>query len=512
MRLHSRKQKITRWFLNTPRRSSDRAYETSKQLQSLGDDSSFFMQSKSVPSKTKESSRTTGSTTSKASNISRSRYMIYCSLLEYRLSISALGIRKYLRLLFGTKLLWLLSIKRYWTHSRCTNNFLTKICLDMFPPNLSDTLLIREISLRSRHNFYTNGKTGSKRGGIVSLSGDKLEDDSASSKGHTSYKLDKGEEVNRKLVRVEATSDESDTRGTRCSINFFPLETIKKLTEESPNYQSADFCDSPATYESISLVPRSVTRTLSRFEAELTNQSSVLVRNDFDLSKNQALVSLKYVGYFLLPPLAIPIGIRNSLLEPWIRGWWNIPQTQVFINPFQEEKALRQLRKVEALPWLNDATGDFADTQLRNYDANVYDETVGLAIMYNEPNIQLLLQLVTDVIGIAIPVFSFIMGRKGLAVSNSRIQESFHSLNDTMKAFSILSLTDLCVGFHSPHGWEILIGSFFEHFGLIPNKYVISCFVSTFPVILDTISKYWIFRHLNRTSPSIVATYHTMSG
>lgn len=131
--------------------------------------------------------------------------------------------------------------------------------------------------------------------------------------------------------------------------------------------------------------------------------------------------------------------------------------------------------------------------------------------MYNEANIQLLLQLVTDVISIATPVFLFIMGRKRLAVLNSRIQELFYSLNDTMKAFSILPLTDLCVGFHSPHGWEIFIGSSFEHFGLAPNKYVISRFVSTFPVISDTVFKYWIFRHLNRTSPSIVATYHTMS-
>nr|UIS24331.1 envelope membrane protein [Polypodium vulgare] len=259
-------------------------------------------------------------------------------------------------------------------------------------------------------------------------------------------------------------------------------------------------------------MPRSVTRTLSRFRAELTNQSSVLVRNDFDLTRNQALVSLEYVGCFLLLPLTIPISFRNWFLESWIRGWWNITQTQVFINTFQEERALKQLREAEALLWLDNATECLADTQLQNFDANAYDETTQLAAVYDELNIQLLLQLVTDLISIAILALFFIMGRKRLAVSNSWIQESFYSLNDTMKAFSILSLTDLCVGFHSPHGWEIVIGTLFEHFGLIPDKYVISRLVSTFPVILDTVFKYWIFRHLNRTSPSIVATYHTMSG
>jgi hypothetical protein len=72
--------------------------------------------------------------------------------------------------------------------------------------------------------------------------------------------------------------------------------------------------------------------------------------------------------------------------------------------------------------------------------------------------------------------------------------------------FFILLLIDLCIGFHSPHGWEIVIGSFLEHLGFACNKHIISCFVSTFPVILNIVLKYWIFRHLNRTSHKTRAT------
>jgi len=38
-------------------------------------------------------------------------------------------------------------------------------------------------------------------------------------------------------------------------------------------------------------------------------------------------------------------------------------------------------------------------------------------------------------------------------------------LSDTIKAFSILLLTDLCLGFHSTHGWELMIGSVYKDFG-----------------------------------------------
>nr|YP_009427663.1 chloroplast envelope membrane protein [Woodsia polystichoides]ASU96329.1 chloroplast envelope membrane protein [Woodsia polystichoides] len=504
MRLHYRKRRILRQLLSTPHRSPDRAYEASKQLQPLVEisDSSLLVRMESSPSTPEELPRATAAPTNTVSR--KSRYLIYCSLLEHRFSLSILGMEKDLRLTFRTKLLGLFPIG-----CRHINNFLSKNYLNISLPNLPSTSLLQDVCLKSRQNCYTNGETIDKREEVVSLSSDKLENDFPFTKGCISHKLNDIEKINRKLAWIEATSNEFDAKRARRSVNFLPFQTTEKVTEKSSNCESATF---PSAYESISLVPRSVTRTLSRFRAELTNQSGVLVHNDFDLAKNQALVSLQFVGCFLLLPLTIPISFKNWFLESWIRGWWNIIQTQVFINPFQEEKALKQLREVEALLWLDDATEHLADTQLQNYDANAYDETTQLAIMYNELNIQLLLQLITDVIGIVTPAFFFITGRKRLAVSNSRIQESFYSLSDTMKAFSILLLTDLCVGFHSPHGWEIVIGSLSEHFGLIPNKYVISRLVSTFPVILDTVSKYWIFRHLNRTSPSIVATYHTMSG
>nr|YP_009490496.1 envelope membrane protein [Cibotium barometz]WHE38190.1 envelope membrane carbon uptake protein [Cibotium sinoburmaense]AWH62714.1 envelope membrane protein [Cibotium barometz]WHE37928.1 envelope membrane carbon uptake protein [Cibotium barometz]WHE38015.1 envelope membrane carbon uptake protein [Cibotium barometz]WHE38103.1 envelope membrane carbon uptake protein [Cibotium barometz] len=485
--------KLLQRFYNTPHRSSDRAYEASKQLQSIK----------------KESLRTVAAFTNTEFN--KSKFIIYWSLLECRLSIFILGMQKNLGFFLGTKFPQSLLIGRHSVHPHRTNKFMTENCLDTPPSHLPETSLFRALFLGSCQNYYRGKEKNEEQKRIDGFPEDESEHYCASAKKCICHKLSSIEKMNRKLAWIEAILNDSDSQGRRYSINPLSLQTNEESIEESFGCESIDFPGGTAAYESISLVPRSVTRTLSRFEAESTSQSSSLVLNDFGLAKNQALASLRYTGCLLLFPFTIPISLKNRFLEPWIRGWWNISQPQIFINSFQEERALRRLRKVEALLWLNDATRNSVDTQLWNYDTNAYNETIRSAVMYNEANIQLLLQLVTDVISIAILVFLLIMGRKRLAVSNSRIQELFYSLNDTMKAFSILPLTDLCVGFHSPHGWEIFIGSSFEHFGLAPNKYVISRFVSTFPVISDTVFKYRIFRHLNRTSPSIVATYHTMS-
>nr|AWL21476.1 envelope membrane protein [Pilularia americana] len=510
--MRSHYSKLLRWFRNTPHRSLDRAYEASKRLQSLSKESLFFKQTlQSSP--LKELLRIVATPTN--TEFDRSLSIIYWSLLECKLSLLILGVQKRVGFLFGAKQSQSLLFGRQSTRPHSKNKNLTKTRLDASPTsNLSDTSPLRSLFLGSRRKYYGGSNTSDKPKIFEGSRENEWGGYSVSAENSICDELNNLERMNRKLVWIEAVLNEYDPQlqaGRSSSINPLPLRTNEESIEELFGCEPTDYSGGVTAYESISLVPRSVTRTLSRFEAELTSQSSSLVLNDFALAKNQSLASLRYIGYLLFFPFAIPISLKNNFIEPWIRSWWNNYQPQLFLNSFQEERALNRLREVEALLWSNDATGISVDTRLWNYDTDAYNETIQLAVMYNEANIQLLLQLVTDVISIATLVFLFIMGRKRLAVPNSRIQELFYSLNDTMKAFSILPLTDLCVGFHSPHGWELLIGSSFEHFGLAPNKYVISCFVSTFPVILDTVFKYRIFRHLNRTSPSIVATYHTMS-
>ena len=77
--------------------------------------------------------------------------------------------------------------------------------------------------------------------------------------------------------------------------------------------------------------------------------------------------------------------------------------------------------------------------------------------------------------------------------------------------FLIILFTDIFVGFHSTHGWEVLLENGLRHFGLPENRDFIFLFIASFPVILDTVFKYWIFRYLNQVSPSAVATYRNMN-
>ena len=138
------------------------------------------------------------------------------------------------------------------------------------------------------------------------------------------------------------------------------------------------------------------------------------------------------------------------------------------------------------------------------------EKTLELAIFYNQQSIQAITNLFGDFITFITISFLLVWLKPEIIILKSFLTESIYSLSDTTKSFLLILLTDLLVGFHSPRGWEIFIEFMLRHFGLPENQDFIYLFVATFPVLLDTVFKYWIFRYLNQISPSTVATYHNM--
>jgi hypothetical protein len=99
-------------------------------------------------------------------------------------------------------------------------------------------------------------------------------------------------------------------------------------TLKNPSYffnskNSKDFIVIAMAYESISLVPHSITCTLFEFQTELIGQLNSLVFQEFRVAKYQALTSLQYMGCLLLLVWGLSILIKKWFLEPWVKLWWN---------------------------------------------------------------------------------------------------------------------------------------------------------------------------------------------
>nr|YP_009513489.1 chloroplast envelope membrane protein [Primula handeliana]YP_010875698.1 chloroplast envelope membrane protein [Primula szechuanica]AVK40140.1 chloroplast envelope membrane protein [Primula handeliana]WHE15889.1 chloroplast envelope membrane protein [Primula szechuanica] len=225
------------------------------------------------------------------------------------------------------------------------------------------------------------------------------------------------------------------------------------------------------------------------------------------MAKKKAFTPLIYLASVVV----LPWWISNKSLESWVINWWNTKQSENFLNDIQEKNILEKFIELEELVLLDEIIKEYSETHLQKLRIGMHKETIQLIKIYNEDYIHTILHFSTNIISFIILSGYSIMGNEELVILNSWAQEFLYNLSDTIKAFSILLLTDLCIGFHSPHGWELMIGSVYKDFGFVHNDQIISGLVSTFPVILDTIFKYWIFRYLNRLSPSLVVIYHSMN-
>nr|YP_010365288.1 envelope membrane carbon uptake protein [Sicyos angulatus]UOU84488.1 envelope membrane carbon uptake protein [Sicyos angulatus] len=226
--------------------------------------------------------------------------------------------------------------------------------------------------------------------------------------------------------------------------------------------------------------------------------------------KKKEFIPLLYLASIVFFPWWISLSFKKSL-ESWVTNWWNTSQSEIFLNDIQEKSIIKKVIELEELFLLDEMLKEYPETHLQKLRIGIYKETIQLIKMHNEDRIHTILHFSTNIICFVILSGYSILGNEELVILNAWVQEFLYNLSDTIKAFSILLLTDLCIGFHSPHGWELMIGSVYKDFGFSHNDQIISGLVSTFPVILDTIFKYWIFRYLNRVSPSLVVIYHAMN-
>nr|YP_009706056.1 chloroplast envelope membrane protein [Viburnum brachybotryum]QFQ35592.1 chloroplast envelope membrane protein [Viburnum brachybotryum] len=228
------------------------------------------------------------------------------------------------------------------------------------------------------------------------------------------------------------------------------------------------------------------------------------------MAKKKAFTPLLYLASIVFLPWWLSLSFKKSL-ESWVTNWWNTRQSEIFLIDIKEKEYSRKIHRIRE----NRPLGEMIEEMLQYASTKLYigihKETIQLIKIHNEDRIHTILDFSTNIICFVILSGYSILGNEELCILNSWAQEFLYNLSDTIKAFSILLLTDLCIGFHSPHGWELMIGSVYKDFGFVHNDQIISGLVSTFPVILDTIFKYWIFRYLNRVSPSLVVIYHSMN-
>lgn len=274
---------------------------------------------------------------------------------------------------------------------------------------------------------------------------------------------------------------------------------------------SADEFESNFKSRRTGFIPRSIGRTLKKIRRDLDPNTESKLIEEFRASRYRTVISLRYLLVLILVPLLTNQLSKNFLLEPLTKGEWINRTSEVFVNSSQEERALAELKRFEEKIRFDILIGKAPELSPVALEKKMKEKANQIASQCKIKSAKAVENIFADILSVFTFIVLVVTGKEQISILKSFIDELIYGLSDSAKAFLIILVTDMFVGFHSTYGWEVILKNTLRHFGLPENRNFIYLFIATVPVILDTIFKYWIFRYLNRISPSAVATYRNMN-
>jgi len=259
------------------------------------------------------------------------------------------------------------------------------------------------------------------------------------------------------------------------------------------------------------LVPRSILGTFTKIQRDLDPESEREYVNKYRNSKLKTSISVKFILTLIIVPILTQQLSKTFVITPLMDRFVPEGKQVIFINQDLQREALEELERFEKGLEFQVFIGAAPAFSPEEKEEKIRLKAKEVAEEYTDHSGNAIKNILADILSMVAFFLILLNSKKEITILKSFIDDIAYGLSDSAKAFMIILFTDMFVGFHSPHGWEIILERTFIHLGLPENRDFNFLFIATFPVILDSIIKYWIFRYLNRISPSAVATYKNMN-
>ncbi|CAM8889233.1 unnamed protein product [Rhodiola kirilowii] len=249
------------------------------------------------------------------------------------------------------------------------------------------------------------------------------------------------------------------------------------------------------------------------------NVRSIILGNEDDLlyedrvfryaSRNSAI----FLSFLIIVPLAVDFVLHDYVLLPFLDRYVKTvpfaaqifdvrrPQKLEMVKELKIENARIELEvEIGKLPPLSDEEIWF---ELRHKALELQED-------WRFENRKSFANILSDMaFGITLFVL-LILNQSRVALLKFTGYKMVSNVSDTGKAFFIILVTDIFLGYHSESGWKTLLEVLVEHYGLQVDESAIIIFVCIIPVILDACVKLWLFKYLPRLSPRVSNIFQEM--
>ncbi|MEH2067020.1 MAG: proton extrusion protein PcxA [Nostoc sp.] len=293
-------------------------------------------------------------------------------------------------------------------------------------------------------------------------------------------------------------------------VNYQPLQTSQsKINKQSDSINIKDI-NTTSPFQKTGVFPGSIGRSLNVIKGDFSPHAEENFTRNYRSSRNRTRIALRFFLILIIVPILTQYLSKEFIVNPIVERIRGENTTQIFINSDMEKEALHELQNFQAALRFESFITQAPKLSSEEVQEKIKDKAFEIAEEFRIKSSLSISNIFADLISLISFGLVISLSKKEIVIVKSFIDNIVYGLSDSAKAFLIILFTDIFVGFHSPHGWEIILEGLAEHLGLPANNSAIYLFIATFPVILDTIFKYWIFRYLSRLSPSALATLKEM--
>jgi hypothetical protein len=307
-------------------------------------------------------------------------------------------------------------------------------------------------------------------------------------------------EILNKLGEIEAIIGKYRSEPEAIETEIFPLSTAHS-GESLPESKLTDLEEESRGKNRLFKLNRELTPA---YEQEVIQR----LRN----LRQQKKIAIRFLILLILVPLLVQVATKNLIYSPLInyfrvevaKGEKLYIQDELVEQYFEEFSRYKEILEIKELLGLGKP--ESPEETRKKLKAKAQELLTEVATKSQEGFKNILADL-TSLGAFTLLIYLF---RRQFTIARQFLGRYFLGLSDVTKVFIFILLTDTFVGFHSAHGWEVILESIFGHLGLPENRQFIFLFIATVPVILDSTFKLLIFNYFTRQSPSSVAILEKM--
>ena len=234
-----------------------------------------------------------------------------------------------------------------------------------------------------------------------------------------------------------------------------------------------------------------------------------LIENEYN-SRENTVTAVRFLLTLIIVTLIAQQVSKKIIVRPIIDHVRGDGISQVFINSEMKEEAFNELRFFEQSLRFDGLLDDNLALSEEEKEAKLQDKANELNEEFLEESRNALSNRFADLIAVGVCFLIIHSYREEMDALREFRDNLITTLSDSAKAFVLILSTDIFVGFHSAHGWEVALEWVAHHLGIASNHALAFLFIATVPVILDTIIKYGIFQS-DQLSSSTVASFKEMN-